>query len=331
MLNLPATLLLTESRLYVSEPSCVDAPLTHWPLAALERAVRRRHLLRPVGLELQFRRGSGADGGRSDGGASTRLTPDDPETLLVALPTAAARDQLYEAVHRAAASARGRPLPPPPESQLAEMMARWRHGLIDNFTYLLFLNDCAGRSLSDLAQYPVFPWVLADLSSAALDLDAPASYRDLSKPIGALSEKRCALFRERCESMEPAQRFMYGTHYSAPGFVAFFLLRHAPELTLHLHSGRFDEPDRQFTSVAEAWVCRAPPAHSVLRPLCFPPRHHRATTAPPLPFPPRHPSLSRRATPPFPTAPPLPFPPRHPSLSRRATPRRPRRSPPAPT
>ena len=64
MLTLPATLLLTESRLYVSDPSGSDSPLTHWPLGALERVVCRRHLLRDVGLEIQFRRGSGADGGK---------------------------------------------------------------------------------------------------------------------------------------------------------------------------------------------------------------------------------------------------------------------------
>ena len=38
---------------------------------------------------------------------------------------------------------------------------------------------------------------------------------------------------------------------AAPAFVAFFLLRVAPELTLHLHGGRFDEADRQFASIGE--------------------------------------------------------------------------------
>ena len=101
-------------------------------------------------------------------------------------------------------------------------------------------------------RYPVFPWVVADMSSASLDLESATTFRDLSKPVGALSEKRLHLFRERYESMEPGQRFLYGTHYSAPGFVAYFLLRHAPDLTLHLHGGRYDEPDRQFHPIAEA-------------------------------------------------------------------------------
>lgn len=44
---------------------------------------------------------------------------------------------------------------------------------------------------------PVFPWVLADYKSPHLNLDNPKSFRDLSKPIGALSAARLATFRER--------------------------------------------------------------------------------------------------------------------------------------
>jgi hypothetical protein len=36
----------------------------------------------------------------------------------------------------------------------------------------------------------VFPWVLQDYKSEVLDLKDPKVFRDLSKPIGALNEKR---------------------------------------------------------------------------------------------------------------------------------------------
>ena len=52
------------------------------------------------------------------------------------------------------------------------------------------LNTIAGRTYNDLAQYPVFPWVIADYESKELDLEDPAVFRDLSKPIGALLESR---------------------------------------------------------------------------------------------------------------------------------------------
>ena len=63
------------------------------------------------------------------------------------------------------------------------------------------LNVLAGRTYSDLNQYPVFPWILADYTSDALDLTDPATFRDLSKPVGALEEKRLAFFRERYQGM----------------------------------------------------------------------------------------------------------------------------------
>ena len=50
---------------------------------------------------------------------------------------------------------------------------------------------------------------------------------------------------------------LYHTHYSSPAYVAFYLLRVFPELTIHIQSGRFDQSSRTFTSVEETWcnVC----------------------------------------------------------------------------
>lgn len=59
------------------------------------------------------------------------------------------------------------------------------------------LNVIAGRSFNDISQYPVFPWVLADYTSSELDLNNPASFRDLSRPMGALNKQRRRLFLER--------------------------------------------------------------------------------------------------------------------------------------
>ena len=46
-------------------------------------------------------------------------------------------------------------------------------GALSNFDYIMELNTLASRSYSDLAQYPVFPWVLRDYVSASLDLRDP--------------------------------------------------------------------------------------------------------------------------------------------------------------
>jgi hypothetical protein len=54
----------------------------------------------------------------------------------------------------------------------------------------MILNTLAGRSYNDLTQYPVFPWVLADYSSEDLDFNKALTFRDLTKPVGALDVKR---------------------------------------------------------------------------------------------------------------------------------------------
>ena len=128
------------------------------------------------------------------------------------------------------------------------------------------LNTLSGRTYNDLNQYPVFPWVLRDYTSPSIDLRDDRVYRDLSKPVGALSEERLQQVVERYESMEEdgdLPRFHYGSHYSSAGATLFWLLRLEPYTTyaIELQSGRFDHADRLFHSVQEAWhSCNTSPA-----------------------------------------------------------------------
>jgi factor associated with neutral sphingomyelinase activation len=48
-------------------------------------------------------------------------------------------------------------------------------------------------------------------------------------------------------------KFLYGTHYSAPGYVLYYLVRAAPEYLLCLQNGKFDQPNRLFHKVARTW------------------------------------------------------------------------------
>ena len=47
--------------------------------------------------------------------------------------------------------------------------------------------------------------------------------------------------------------FLYGTHYSCPGYVMYWLVRAAPAHLLRLQNGRFDAPDRMFLSMGDSW------------------------------------------------------------------------------
>ncbi|XP_035272744.1 lipopolysaccharide-responsive and beige-like anchor protein isoform X2 [Anguilla anguilla] len=134
---------------------------------------------------------------------------------------------------------------------------RWQRREISNFEYLIFLNTISGRTYNDLSQYPVFPWVIANYDTNILDLTMPSTYRDLSKPIGALNPKRAAAFSERFESWEDEQvpKFHYSTHYSTAGHTLTWLQRIEPFTTflLNFNEGQFDHPDQTFSSVSKAW------------------------------------------------------------------------------
>jgi len=136
----------------------------------------------------------------------------------------------------------------------------WRRRKISNFDYLMHLNIMAGRTFNDLSQYPIFPWILADYTSETLNLNDSRVFRDLSKPVGALNPNRLAQLIERYNSLDEIglpeeQKFLYGSHYSSPGFVLYYLIRQEPFTTMHieLQSGRFDCPDRLFFDIAECW------------------------------------------------------------------------------
>lgn len=74
---------------------------------------------------------------------------------------------------------------------------KWVQRDLSNFEYLMQLNTIAGRSYNDLAQYPVFPWILTDYKSETLDLDNPATYRDLSRPVGVMNPANEKEVKER--------------------------------------------------------------------------------------------------------------------------------------
>uniref|UniRef100_H0ZHC0 Neurobeachin like 1 n=1 Tax=Taeniopygia guttata TaxID=59729 RepID=H0ZHC0_TAEGU len=139
------------------------------------------------------------------------------------------------------------------------LMQKWVNREITNFDYLIQLNTMAGRTYNDLAQYPVFPWILRDYTSEELDLNNPAVFRDLSKPIGVVNEKNAKTVKEKYENFEDPlgmiDKFHYGTHYSNAAGVMHYLIRVEPFTTLHiqLQSGRFDCADRQFHSIPATW------------------------------------------------------------------------------
>lgn len=124
------------------------------------------------------------------------------------------------------------------------------------------VNTYAQRSTLDLTQYPVFPWVITDFKSPVLDLKDPAVYRDLSLPIGAMNKTRLADFTARYYELPEEDRYLYGTHYSCPGYVIGFLVRQYPQWMIKFQAGKFDNPNRLFKGINKEWnSCQTNPGN----------------------------------------------------------------------
>ncbi|KAK1376275.1 BEACH domain-containing protein C2 [Heracleum sosnowskyi] len=222
----------TESRIQEKDRS--------WLLSSLRQIYRRRYLLRRSALELfmvdrsNFFIDLGSTKGRRH--AYQAIVQARPPHINNIFLTTQKPDQLLK------------------KTQLMERWARWE---ISNFEYLMQLNTLAGRSYNDITQYPVFPWILSDYSSKTLDLSSPSSYRDLSKPVGALRPDRLKKFQERYSSFtDPViPKFHYGSHYLSAESVLYYLTRVEPftTLSIKLNSGKFHHADRMFSDIPATW------------------------------------------------------------------------------
>ncbi|KCV72949.1 hypothetical protein H696_00503 [Fonticula alba] len=228
LVAMPGKLTITKERVYFHPISSIDPdPVSSYPVADIRQLVPRRYLMRQVGLELHMK---------------------DRRTLFVSFASRADRDHAHRLIQQQPGM--GRSLA---TDSSRDALHLWQTGRISNYDYLWYLNSKADRTVNDLTQYPVFPWILSDYTSPTLDLSNPAVYRDLSKPIGALNPERLAALRDRYNEMPPP-RFLYGTHYSTPGYVLYYLVRVAPEHALCLHGGKYDAADgRVFSRLASTW------------------------------------------------------------------------------
>ncbi|XP_069036025.1 lysosomal-trafficking regulator isoform X2 [Lepisosteus oculatus] len=184
-------------------------------------------------------------------------------TLLLAFDNAKVRDDVY---HNILTSN----LPNLLEyGNITALTHLWGSGQISNFEYLTHLNKHAGRSFSDLMQYPVFPFILSDYTSETLDLNDAAVYRNLAKPIAVQSKEKEDRYVDNYKYLEeefrkgtreddpmpPVQPYHYGSHYSNSGTVLHFLVRMPPftKMFLAYQDQSFDIPDRTFHSMNTTW------------------------------------------------------------------------------
>lgn len=235
LLKYPGCLIMTNQRLYFqpAQVNNVGDPVLNWAYHTIEYLYKRRHMLKETGLEI---------------GLKNR------ESFFFSFRTHCDRDEVYAMMMEQPDLKRLQ------QTDIESMVRKWQQREVSNFEYLVYLNNAAGRTENDLTQYPVFPWILKDYTSPSIDLSDPTVYRDLSKPIGALNEERLAFYKARFDAMPRGMEheglpppFLYGTHYSTPGYVLYYFVRMTPEYMLCLQNGKFDAPDRLFQSIPHTW------------------------------------------------------------------------------
>ncbi|KAH8738984.1 hypothetical protein FG386_003309 [Cryptosporidium ryanae] len=139
------------------------------------------------------------------------------------------------------------------------MQNLWINGAISTYHYIDYLNGIGGRSRGDLTQYPVFPWTVVNfdddssLGENIQEFDSESNYRDLSKSLGSINENNLEILKKRMRDLPLKEQFLYGSHYSNPGYISYFLIRKHPEYQLKLHCGDFDVWNRMFHSVSDTW------------------------------------------------------------------------------
>ena len=135
---------------------------------------------------------------------------------------------------------------------LEQATEKWSNGFIDTYSYIMILNTLSGRTFNDLAQYPVFPWILNDYSSDIIDLKNSNTYRDFSYPIYAQDEETRNILKDKYNSFEEKElKYHSGSHYSNTSFVCYYLVRVKPYsiTSSEIQGGRFDAPDRLFFNI----------------------------------------------------------------------------------
>ena len=72
--------------------------------------------------------------------------------------------------------------------ELRALTEKWMNYEITNFEYLMMLNMLAGRTNSDLNQYPIFPWVYSKYNETKFKKNEE-KYRNFKKNMGAMGSE----------------------------------------------------------------------------------------------------------------------------------------------
>ena len=151
---------------------------------------------------------------------------------------------------------------------LYTLYEKWKTWQISTLKMIMIMNLYSNRSYNDINQYPVFPWIITDYTSATLPPYKDKNFiRSMNKPMGMMDYTDEA--KERKENYEEHWRSgeadadrednydRYGSHYSTSLYLTYYLVRVFPYsyIRIELQGKSFDDPNRLFNSLSDSFKC----------------------------------------------------------------------------
>ena len=149
------------------------------------------------------------------------------------------------------------------DMNLKYLYEKWSTWEMSTFKFLMLINIYANRSLNDINQYPVFPWIITNYSEK--DYKSLLNDKNLIRPFGVPmgmmditegAQNRKNNFLEHWQSMEEDEEKSpnydrYGTHYCTSLYVSYYLVRCFPfsNIRIELQGSKFDDPNRLFLTM----------------------------------------------------------------------------------
>ena len=140
---------------------------------------------------------------------------------------------------------------------LDQALEKWSEGFLNTYSYIMLLNTLSGRTYNNLAQYPIYPWILKDYSSNEIDLNESNTYRDFMYPIYAQDDESRETLKMKYESFDEVEvKYHCGSHYSNSLFVCYYLIRVKPfsNISAEIQGNGFDTPDRLFFNIKKFYA-----------------------------------------------------------------------------
>ena len=153
------------------------------------------------------------------------------------------------------------------DMNLKYLYEKWANWEMSTLKFLMLINIYANRSLNDINQYPVFPWIITNYSENDYStlLNDQNLIRPFGVPMGMMditegAENRKNNFLEHWQSMEEDEEKSpnydrYGTHYSTSLYVSYYLVRSFPfsNIRIELQGSKFDDPNRLFLTLENSF------------------------------------------------------------------------------